>query len=132
LENSTDAAPTEAGAEVFEVPETEEFLLSAFEVKLWNPKPRETEAAARNANPVGDRPAPVASLRLRLVGITREKSGIQAALYDPDADRLLVLKQGDRFGQSVLTSLSLSAAEFTTGTHQETLELVPEPKPGGR
>jgi hypothetical protein len=99
---------------VTSAPTTDSFDRNAFDVVLWNP----TESRRASNGGAGSGAASRPAARLQLVGITEEKSGLHAALYDPEADRLYVVASGDRIpGQRVekLTSTEIVLVG-TTGT----------------
>ncbi len=79
--------------------------LAAFRTPLWVAPPPPPQAAAP--------PPPPPPLRLRLVAILSEQAGYRAAVYDPDADRLLIIGAGDSIaGRAVL---SVRASDLTLG-----------------
>jgi len=71
------------------------FDLRAFSTaRLWTaPAPAVPSAQDPGASPGSGSP-----LRLQLIGITSEGTALVACLYDPDADRILLLRGGDRLG----------------------------------
>ena len=85
----------------------------AFDVALWNPTESRRANGAVTAN-AASRPA----TRLQLIGITEDKSGIHAALYDPDADRLWVVGSGDTIPGQRIEKLTASEIVLvgSTGT----------------
>ncbi|MEE8154271.1 MAG: hypothetical protein V3T53_04850 [Phycisphaerales bacterium] len=93
------------------------FDQGAFVVRLWNPSPP-PPPEVRDALVAG-RTAP---LRLQLIGIIDDGRQLRAALYDPEADRLLIVTTGDRVQQHTIT-ISADAVELADGrvTHRLTL-----------
>lgn len=65
--------------------------IDAFKAPIWvaaAPPPAPPPAAAP--------PPPPAPLRVQLLAILHEGDGHRAAMYDPDSDRLVVVRTGDR------------------------------------
>ena len=95
------------------------FDQSAFAVRLWNPPP---PPEARNALVAGQTAPPPKPLRLQLIGIIDDGRQLRAALYDPEADRLLIVGDGDRVKQHTIT-ITADAVELADGrvTHRLTL-----------
>lgn len=83
---------------------------------LWNPKQAPQIAPAA--------PAPPAPLRLQLVGIIRDGDHLQAALYDPDEDRLLIVSSGQTIKGFQVITITAGTVELSSGhsTHQLRLE----------
>ena len=96
------------------------FDQSAFVVRLWNPPPPPPEA--RNALVAGRTAPPPKPLRLQLIGIIDDGRQLRAALYDAEADRLLIVVTGDRVKQHTIT-ITADAVELADGriTHRLTL-----------
>ena len=96
--------------------EDHRFDQGAFLVRLWNPPP--PPPGARDALVAG-RAAPP---RLQLIGIIDDGRQLRAALYDPEADRLLIVATGDHVKQHTIT-ITADAVELADGrvTHRLTL-----------
>ena len=67
--------------------------VSAFRAPLWVAPP------ARPVPPVIEPPAPPAPLRLELIAVIDDNNGFSAVMYDPDADRLLVVSPGETLAE---------------------------------
>lgn len=94
------------------------FDQGAFVVRLWNPPPPE----ARDALVAGRTAPPPKPLRLQLIGIIDDGRQLRAALYDPEADRLRIVGDGDKVKQHTIT-ITADAVELADGrvTHRLTL-----------
>ena len=91
----------------------------AFDVMLWKPLVDSPEQAPRAVVPASaSRP-----FRLRLVGITREDGELFAALYDPDQDRLFVVRDGDRVARYRVEGVTLAGVTLSEGNAQRELLL---------
>ncbi len=101
---------------------TEALDTQSFDVRLWTPlveKPEEpprTEALVSASRP----------FRLRLVGITREDGELFAALYDPDQDRLFVVRNGDSVARYRVEGVTLAGVTLSEGDAQRELLLQPK------
>lgn len=93
------------------------FDQGAFVVRLWNPPPE-----VRDALVDGQTAPPPKPPRLQLIGIIDDGRQLRAALYDPEADRLLIVATGDRVKQHTIT-ITADAVELANGraTHRLTL-----------
>lgn len=92
---------------------------NAFLARLWDqpaaPDPHAAEPAAR-AEP---EPMP----RFQLIGITRDQGRLYAVLYDPQADRLFTVGDGDSIGHHTVTAISESGVELSDGRSTRWLAL---------
>lgn len=99
--------------------EQERIDQSAFIARLWNPPPPPEARDRRLAEQTAPPPKP---LRLQLIGITDDGRQLRAALYDPDADRLLIVVSGDHV-KTLTVTIMPDAVELADGqvTHRLTL-----------
>jgi len=107
---SRDESPAEA---------VDEIDPSVFNVKLWNPSPpppSEPEVLAAKL----ESPRP---LKLQLIGIITEAGTHNAAVYDPDSDRLLIVSSGDKIAEQTITSVNPTTVVLTDGRTTRTLSL---------
>ena len=91
----------------------------AFAIKLWRVPAKPVEVA-QSAEP------PKAS-NLQLIGIINENGVHRAAIYDVEADRLLILASGDHIGKYSITSVTPKSVELSDGRATQTLKLSQEP-----
>lgn len=72
---------------------------AAFRVPLWvaEPAPPAPPVVAAPAKPPAAAPPP-SPIKLQLLAIIREVDVYKAAVYDPDADRILVVGVGEKIG----------------------------------
>ena len=91
-----------------------------FAIKLWRVPPAPVVATAQ-ASP------PVKPPNLRLVGIISESGRHMAAIYDVDADRLVIVASGDHIGQYNVTAITSSEVELSDGQVTQKLALLQEP-----
>jgi hypothetical protein len=61
----------------------------------------------------------------------REDSGYKALIYDPDTDRLLVLREGDDSGPQRIDRITATTMEVRGGDGMRTIALR-DAAPGGR
>ncbi|MCI0353304.1 MAG: hypothetical protein L0Z53_28120 [Acidobacteriales bacterium] len=80
--------------------------------RLWNPKQLPQPAPMQ---------AQAQPLRLQLIGIIHAEGRLQAALYDPDADRLLIVSSGQTIKGHQVTKITAKTVELSSG--QSKLEL---------
>jgi hypothetical protein len=99
--------------------------LAAFNAPLWiapaPPPPTIAEAP----------PPPSPPLKWQLLAIVREDSGYKALIYDPDTDRLLVLREGDDSGPQRIDRITATTMEVRGGDGMRTIALR-DAAPGGR
>ena len=93
--------------------------ISGFAAVLWHvpaeaAPPSKPKVAAATSRP----------LRLQLIGITTEEGVRHAALYDLDADRLLIVAAGDRIGDHEVATVDDDAVELTDGQRTTRLALL--------
>jgi len=91
----------------------------AFATRIWDQpdKPvRPTAAAATRA------PKPPA-FKLQLISIIDEGEERQAALYDPETDRLFIVVSGDTVNQHTVTAIEADAIELSDGSTTNRLTL---------
>lgn len=99
--------------------------LAAFQVPLWvapAPAPQAVVEAP---------PPPPPPLKWQLLAIVREDIGYKALVYDPESDRLLVLKEGDAPGPQRVERVTARTMDVREGVGVRTLALR-EASPGGR
>lgn len=89
--------------------------LDAFRAPVWVAAPAPPPPPSRVADP---RP-----LKLQLLAITRERDAYRAFLYDPDADRLLVVGDGQAVGPRSVERVTPDAVVFRDGASERTLAL---------
>lgn len=68
-------------------------------------------------------PAPTPPLRLQLLAITSDGSGLKAALYDPDTDKVLVVVSGDPIGHRSVERIAADAVVLREGEILRTLAI---------
>lgn len=88
--------------------------LDAFRVPLWvaPPAPPEPEAA----------PSPPVPLRLQLLAVVGGPESYSAVLYDPDADRLVIVAPGESLTQGrVVEGVTARGVRIRDGEHIRTL-----------
>ena len=90
--------------------EQERIDQSTFIVRLWNPPPPEAPPEGRDRR-LAEQSSPP---RLQLIGITDDGRQLRAALYDPDADRLLIVASGDHVKKHTVT-VTPDAVELVNG-----------------
>lgn len=92
---------------------------AAFDVELWYveplEEPAETEAVAESGT---------VRLTVQLVGIVQEGAKQKAAVYDPVADRLVVLARGETIQGHVLSQITPDSIRLTRGRRVQTLQLA--------
>lgn len=88
-------------------------------VVLWNPLEREKSQARQSlARDADEKP-----LRLQLIGITQEDGVFLAALYDQDANRLLILKHGDQVRGERVSDITRTYVKLSDGAGERELRL---------
>lgn len=104
--------------------------VTAFSTPLWiaPPPPPASPSTAAALPPPAPPPPP---LRWQLLAIVRHEGAYRAFIYDPDADKLLVLGEGDQSGARRVTSVLPASVDVRDGAVHRTLALR-EPNPGGR
>ena len=92
----------------------------AFAVQIWNPAPgSEPQPAQSEAKaPQSLKPPP-----LTLIAIIDEGGARRAALYNANADRILVVKPGDQIDRYTVTAISADAVELSEGESTTRLRL---------
>ncbi len=105
--------------------------LAAFSAPIWDPPPPPPPKVAQ-APPPPPPPLPP-PLKLQLLGIVRDDAGASpgalpapryiAAIYDEAADKLLMLKDGDRVGALQITRVTPDAVELADGAGPRRLAL---------
>lgn len=91
-----------------------------FAVKLWNPPP------LPEAPIVAQAPPPPKPLNVQLIGIIEEAGIYKAALYDADADELLIVADGQKVKNHTVKIVSSQAIELSDGSSVLKLSLQPE------
>lgn len=91
--------------------------LSAFSAPMWvAPEPVQRVRAATA-------PPPPPPLRWQLLAIVREDAGYKALLYDPDADKVLVLTEGDQSGSRRIARVTPTSVDIRDAAGVRTLAL---------
>ncbi len=92
----------------------------AFATRIWDQpdKPARPTAAAAAIRA----PKPPA-FRLQLISIIDEGEERQAALYDPETDRLFIVVSGDTVNQHTVTAIDADAIELSDGSTTNRLTL---------
>lgn len=105
--------------------------LQAFQARLWAPPPAPAPVPVVVAPPPP--PPPMPPLRLQLVAIVQDAAidppRLSAALYDPDADRILMVQTGQQIGPRTISGIGTAFVELFDGSRVRRLELHP---PGAR
>lgn len=96
--------------------------LGAFRSPLWITPPPPPPPPA--PPPV---PPPV---RLQLLAVIHEEGVYKAVLYDPDADRVVVVAQGETLGTRTVERVTEAGVQIRDGSGLRTLALR-QPQPGG-
>lgn len=96
---------------------------SAFDVPLWTitPPPEPT--------PPPPAPPPPPPLKLQLLGISSDPAApgsFRAALFDPEANRVLVAARGDTVAGRTVAAIDAGAVRFVAGSTVQTLSLSEE------
>lgn len=114
------ASPVEAPARTVASLDT-----AAFRAPLWVAPP------APPAPPVAAAPPP--PLRVQLLAVVHEEGVYKAVLYDPDSDRLLVLREGETLGAGgrSIQSVTVSAVQIRDQSGIRTLALRQDQGSGG-
>jgi hypothetical protein len=86
--------------------------------KLWNPKPLPPAPIEPKVEKTEPKP-----LRLQLVGIINEGGDLQAALYDQDEDRIVIVKSGEQIKQNKVMQITSAGIEISDGHSTQTLRL---------
>ncbi|MCH8342415.1 MAG: hypothetical protein IH983_00320 [Planctomycetes bacterium] len=94
--------------------------LVAFAARLWNPPlPQETDQQRQSKSAQRQE-----LIRLQLIGIINDGGALKAALYDPDTDRLLIVRSGDRIRRHTVTAISAEGVELSDGRSTTRLTLI--------
>ncbi|HRQ73812.1 MAG TPA: hypothetical protein PLU35_12360 [Phycisphaerales bacterium] len=92
--------------------------LAAFHAPLWVTPPAPP--------PPEPPPAPLPPLRLQLLAVLHERGGLAAVLYDPDADRLLIVAEGQELAQGrTVERVTASDVRIRDAAGTRTLALEP-------
>lgn len=86
-------------------------------VRLWNPLPLPATAQAEPA------PEPPKPLRAQLIGIIEERGQLHAALYDPDEDRIVIVKEGESVKTLTVMAIKPRSVELFDGQSRHELRL---------
>ena len=89
----------------------------AFSARIWHAPPG---TPANRAPKVSDRSKP---LKLQLIGIIKDGERLEAVLYDPETDQLLIVKNGDRVKQHTVTAIGIDTVELSDGRSTTRLSL---------
>jgi len=93
----------------------------AFAAKLWNQPARQPDPAPSAAAKI-DPPKP---LNLQLIGIIIDEAGVRkAAIYDPDADRTLIVSGGDAVRDFQVISITATGIELSDGSAVRRMALM--------
>lgn len=95
--------------------------VAAFRVPIWVAEPAPPPPPA----PVTP-PPPPAPLKLQLLAIVNENGVYRAAVYDPDADKLLVVAAGEKIGSRRVEKVDKSAVTLADDTGKRVLALKQE------
>lgn len=85
--------------------------------RLWNPPPVAVPAQPQVAQ------NPSKPFRLQLIGIIHEGEQLHAALYDPDADRIVIVASGQRINDLTVVSVGTKTVELSDGQSKHELRL---------
>ncbi|MCW5775666.1 MAG: hypothetical protein KIS87_04370 [Phycisphaeraceae bacterium] len=97
--------------------------LAAFHAPLWVTPPPPP--------PPEPTPAPPTPLRFQLLAVLQERGGLAAVLYDPDADRLLVVAEGQELAQGrTVERVTTSDVRIRDAAGARTLALEQSGAPG--
>jgi hypothetical protein len=107
--------------------------VSAFRVPLWVAPP--TPPTPPRAIPPSPAPAPLTPLKLALLAIVHEGpvggDTYRALLYDPDADRILALTQGQQAGGRTVELVTAASVQIRDDAGLHTLALNDTASPPG-
>jgi len=90
----------------------------AFAARIWD-APSAPAAPKAVAARAPKRPA----FKLELIAIMNDGDERQAALYDPETDRLYIVANGDTVNQHTVTAINADAIELSDGTSTNRLTL---------
>jgi hypothetical protein len=93
--------------------------LSAFNAPLWFAPPPPPTKVAESASP----PPPPPPLKWQLLAIVREGHALRALVYDPDADRVIVLGEGDQSGPRRIARVTPTSLDVRDEAGVRTLAL---------
>jgi hypothetical protein len=88
---------------------------SVFDRSLWSHLPKRDSPAIDDAAP---KPAPALPLELEWIGVTSIDGTLVAALYDRRADRLRLVRQGERVLDAEVAELSVERLRLTRGDQE--------------
>jgi hypothetical protein len=103
------------------------FDLAAFNAPLWvapAPPPKKVAEA-----PPPPPPPPPPPLRWQLLAIIREDGTYRALLYDPDADKLFTLTEGEQSGSRRIVRITPTSVDIRDEVGTRTLPLGDSPPP---
>ncbi len=113
-------APAEPASPVLDV--------AAFNAPLWVAPP--TQPPPPPAPSVVATPPPPPPLKWQLLAIVREGDAYKALVYDPDADKVLTLAEGDHAGPRRVARITPTSVDVRDGAGVRTLAL--REQAGGR
>lgn len=100
------------------------FDLAVFSAPLWVEPPVVVAEASQRPPPA---PPPVTLQLLAVVSVPGDDpdtSTLQAAIYDPESDRLLFVSDGERVGRFTVTAVNSGGTTLTDGAREVTLSLA--------
>lgn len=125
--SSAAATPARTVVSSLSPPRTE-LDLAAFRVPVWV-VPAPPPPPPRPEPP----PPPPPPLKLQLLAIIRDADGFKASIYDPDADRIVLVGVGDAIEARTVASITEDAVKIRDGEREHTLVLDHiGPPAGGR
>ena len=93
----------------------------AFAARIWDAPSAPSAPAAPKA--VAARAPKRPAFKLELIAIMNDGDERQAALYDPETDRLYIVANGDTVNQHTVTAINADAIELSDGTSTNRLTL---------
>lgn len=97
--------------------------------RRFSPAPPPPEIAP--TTPSGPAPEPILAQRLQLLGIAREGDALVAALYDPEDDRVHLVRDGDTLADVEVRQVAERTVTLARGARTRTISLH-TPGTGGR
>lgn len=96
------------------------FDVAAFNTPLWVAPPPPVKVAQAAPPPP---PPPPPPLKWQLLAIVKEESSYKAVVYDPDADKVLVLGEGDESGLCRIAKVTPTSVDVRDASGIRTLAL---------
>jgi hypothetical protein len=113
-------------------PRMAEIHLDGFSVNLWNPRREQPEiqvATTPPPPPAPPPPVPLGPAPILLAIIGRASESPSAALYDPVADVIVIVREGDRILGRSVAGITGTAVDLRAGEQLTRLVLVDEVRP---